>query len=199
MVQQYAVETEETPTLAAHRADTRTVEAVDPSFRGFKFGAAFFGWLIAVAITVLLAGVVGAIATGVDYAATIDWAEMRNQAGTVGIVSGALLLVVMALAYYTGGYVAGRLARFDGGRQGFGVWVIGLLVTLVVAGVGAFAGNEYNVLDRVEVPTLSLSTDTLTAGGLILAGALLLVTLLAAIVGGKAGLRYHRKIDTSWN
>lgn len=199
MVQQYAVETEETPTLAAHRADTRTVEAVDPAFRGFKFGAAFFGWLIAVAITVLLTGVVGAIATGVDYAATIDWAEMRNQAGTVGIVSGALLLVVMALAYYTGGYVAGRLARFDGGRQGVGVWGIGLLVTLVVAGVGALAGNEYNVLDRVEVPTLSLSTDTLTAGGLILAGALLLVTLVAAIVGGKVGMRYHRKIDTSWS
>lgn len=199
MVQQYAIDTEETPTPAAHRADTRMDEAVDPSLRGFKFGAAFFGWLIAIAITVLLAGVVGAIATGVDYAATIDWAEMRNQAGTVGIVSGSLLLVVMALAYYTGGYVAGRLARFDGGRQGFGVWVIGLLVTLVVAGIGAFAGNEYNVLDRIEVPTLSLSTDTLTAGGLILAGALLLVTLIAAIVGGKAGLRYHRKIDTSWN
>lgn len=199
MVQQYAIDTEETPTPAAHRADTRMDEAVDPSLRGFKFGAAFFGWLIAIAITVLLAGLVGAIATGVDYAATIDWAEMRNQAGTVGIVSGSLLLVVMALAYYTGGYVAGRLARFDGGRQGFGVWVIGLLVTLVVAGIGAFAGNEYNVLDRIEVPTLSLSTDTLTAGGLILAGALLLVTLIAAIVGGKAGLRYHRKIDTSWN
>ncbi|MFC0626760.1 hypothetical protein [Kribbella deserti] len=200
MVQHYEDKTEETtvPPAPAHRADTKVVETVDPVYRGFKGGSAFFGWLIAVAITVLLAGVVGAIATAVDYAVTINWDEIGSQAGTVGLVSSIILLLVMALAYYTGGYVAGRLARFDGARQGLGVWAIGVLATLLVAGLGAFAGNEYNVLDRVDIPTLSLSDETITTGGLILAGALLLVTLLAAVIGGKAGQRYHRKIDTSW-
>ena len=36
----------------------------DPAYRGFKFGAAFFGWLVAISMTALLAGVIGAIATG---------------------------------------------------------------------------------------------------------------------------------------
>jgi hypothetical protein len=106
---------------------------------------------------------------------------------------------MLAIAYYSGGYVAGRLARFDGGRQGLGVWAIGLLVTLVVAGIGAFAGSQYDVLDRVDLPSVPLSAETLTNGGLITAAAVVVVTLLAALIGGKVGQRYHDRIDTGWS
>jgi hypothetical protein len=182
-----------------HRADIKTSTAaeVDPAYRGFKRGAAFFGWLIAIGLIVLLTGIIGAIAAAADYALTIDWTAAQQDAGTVGLVSGAVLVVMMAIAYYSGGYVAGRLARFDGARQGLGVWAIGLIVTLVVAGVGALAGSQYNVLDRVDVPTVPLSHETLTTGGLMLAAAVVVVTLLAAVIGGKAGQRYHHRIDTS--
>src|SRR5215207_2773887 len=154
---------------ATHRADVKTSTAaeVDPAYRGFKGGAAFFGWLIAVGLTVLLTGIIGAIAAAVDYAITLDRSMAEDNAGTIGIVSGAVLVVMLAIAYYSGGYVAGRLARFDGARQGFGVWAIGLIVTLVVAGIGALAGSQYNVLDRVDVPTVPIADDTLTWGGLI--------------------------------
>ncbi|TWD75064.1 hypothetical protein FB561_6500 [Kribbella amoyensis] len=184
-----------------HRADVRPSPAaeVDPVYRGFKAGSAFFGWLIAVGLTVLLTGIVGAIAAAVDYAVSIDQGMIDAQAGTIGIVSAAVLLLVLAIAYYNGGYVAGRLARFDGARQGFGVWGIGVLVTAVVAGIGALAGSQYDVLDRVNLPSIPVADDTLTTGGLILAGAVLVVTLLAAIVGGKSGQRYHRRIDSSWD
>jgi heme/copper-type cytochrome/quinol oxidase subunit 1 len=184
-----------TPT---HRANVKTSPAaeVNPVYRGYKSGAAFFGWLIAVGLTVLLTGIVGAIAAAVDYAITIDW--NGHDAGTIGIVSGVVLIVMMAIAYYNGGYVAGRLARFDGARQGFGVWAIGVIVTLVVAGIGALAGSQYDVLNRVNLPSVPIANDTLTTGGLIAAGAVLLVTLLAAVIGGKAGQRYHHRIDNSW-
>jgi len=183
----------------SHRADIKTSAAaeVDPMYRGFKRGAAFFGWLIAIGLIVLLTGIIGAIAAAVNYALTIDWTAAQQDAGTVGLVSAAVLVVMMAIAYYSGGYVAGRLARFDGARQGLGVWAIGLIVTLVVAGVGALAGSQYNVLDRVNVPTVPLSHDTLTTGGLMLAAAVVVVALLAAVIGGKAGQRYHHRIDTS--
>jgi hypothetical protein len=183
----------------SHRADIKTSAAaeVDPAYRGFKRGAAFFGWLIAIGLIVLLTGVIGAIAAAVNYALTIDWTAAQQEAGTVGLVSGAILVVMMAIAYYSGGYVAGRLARFDGARQGLGVWAIGFIVTLVVAGIGALAGSEYNVLNRVDVPTIPWSHETLTRGGVILAAAVVVVTLLAAVIGGTAGQRYHRKIDTS--
>jgi len=185
-----------TPT---HRADLKTSPAaeVNPVYRGFKGGSAFFGWLIAVGLTVLLTGIIGAIAAAVDYAITIDW--NGDDAGTIGIVSGALLVVMMAIAYYNGGYVAGRLARFDGARQGFGVWGIGVIVTLVVAGIGALAGSQYDVLDRVDLPSVPIADDTLTTGGLIAAAAVLVVTLLAAVIGGKAGQRFHKRVDNSWD
>jgi hypothetical protein len=106
-------------------------------------------------------------------------------------------LLLLAIAYYKGGYVAGRLARFDGGRQGFGVWLIGVLVTLAVAAIAALAGSQYDVLDRVDLPSVPFTDETLTAGGMIAVGAAVLVTLIAAVIGGKSGQRYHRRIDVS--
>jgi hypothetical protein len=186
---------------ASHRANVTSSAAaeVDPAYRGFKSGAAFFGWLIAVGLTVLLTGIVTAIAAAVDYAVTIDRSTAEANAGTIGAVSGGILVVMLGVAYYAGGYVAGRLARFDGARQGLGVWVIGLVVTLIVAGVGALAGSQYDIFSRVNLPSIPLARQTLTTGSMITGIAVVVVTLLAAVIGGMAGQRYHRRIDNSWS
>jgi hypothetical protein len=176
--------------------DVADAPEVDPAYRGFKGGAAFFGWLVAIGLIALLTGIIGAVGAAIDYTTTIDWNAAEAKADTIGIVSGAVLLLILAIAYYNGGYVAGRLARFDGGRQGFGVWVIGLLVTVVVAALAALAGSQYDVLDRVDLPSVPIADETLTAGGLIALGAAVLITLFAAVVGGKSGQRYHRRFDT---
>jgi hypothetical protein len=185
----------------SHRADVETSAAteVDPAYRGFKGGAAFYGWLIAVGLTALLTGIIGAVIAAVDYAVTIDRGMVEEWAGTGGIVTGAVLVLMLAIAFYKGGYVAGRLARFDGARQGFGVWAIGLVITLIVAGIAYLAGSQYDIVDRVDLPTTSISDRTWATGSLITAGALLLVTLIAAVIGGKAGQRYHQRIDNSWS
>ena len=47
--------------------------------------------------------------------------------------------MALAVAYFAGGYVAGRMSRFDGARQGLGTWLLGLVVTVVLAVVGAGA------------------------------------------------------------
>jgi amino acid transporter len=164
-------------------------------FGGTNWGAAFFGWLVAIAITILLVSIVGAVATAVGASQEITQSEAERQAGTIGIAAGIVLIVVLAIAYYTGGYVAGRMSRFDGGKQGLATWIIGLVVTLVAIGVGAIFGNEYNVLDRVDLPRLPISTDELSWGGVITAAAVLVVSLLAAMLGGKVGHRYHDKVD----
>jgi len=210
MVQHYREDTDEQQfddtrpehepgTQPLHRADVRTSAAaeVDPAYRGFKGGAAFFGWLVAIGLTALLTGIVGAAAAAVDYATTIDWTSAKTDAGTIGIASGVALVLILAIAYYNGGYVAGRLARFDGARQGFGVWIIGVVVTAIVAAIAAVAGSQYDVLDRMDLPSVSISDDTLTTGGLVVLAAAVVVTLLAALIGGKAGQRYHRRIDVS--
>jgi hypothetical protein len=61
--------------------------------------------------------------------------------------------------------------------------------------VGIIAGSQYDIFQRIDLPSLPVPTDKLTTGGLIAVAGLLLGTLLAAFLGGKTGERYHRKID----
>jgi hypothetical protein len=179
------------------------VDAQHARFGGIKWGAAFFGWLSANGLAVILLALLSAagVAFGLTQAASVDQAadqaadQATAQADTIGIAGGIALLVVLFLAYLAGGYVAGRMARFDGVRQGIAVWVIGLLVLAALAVLGAVLGAEYNVLSQLNLPSIPLSGDTLTTAGIIAGIAALLVTLLGAIVGGKLGERYHRKVD----
>ena len=162
-------------------------------FGGLNIGAAFFGWLVAIGVTILLSSIVGAIVAGIG--SSTDLSRLENDAGTVGIAAAATLLAVLAIGYYAGGYVAGRMSRFDGARQGVGVWVIGLLVTIAAGVVGAVFGAEYNILERVNLPRVPLPSDQLGWGGVITGLAVLLVTLLAAVLGGKVGHHYHNRVD----
>jgi hypothetical protein len=165
------------------------------SYRGFKFGAAFFGWLIAIAMSVLLTLAVSAAALGTAEILDYTRADAEAQPGAAGITAAAVAVLMLTLAFYSGGYVAGRLARFDGGRNGFGVWMFAFLFSVLAAGGGALLNSQYDLLAEVNRPDVSLSNDTITTGGIIAAAALLLLTLLFSIVGGKAGKRYHDKID----
>jgi hypothetical protein len=164
-------------------------------FGGFNLGADFFGWLVAVALTVLIASIVGAIAAAIGSNLNVTQTEAQREAGTFGLATAIALLVILMLAYYAGGYVAGRMSRYDGGRQGVGVWLIGLFVTLVAVGVGIIFGSKYDIFQRVDLPSLPIPSDTATRGGIITLAAVLIGTLLAAFVGGKVGQRYHTKVD----
>ena len=158
-------------------------------FGGFSWGSAFFGWLSAIGVATLLIGIIAATGAAVGLTSSAD------ATTTVGIVGGILLLVALMLAYYCGGYVAGRMARFNGPRQGIAVWLIGLLVTIVLAVAGAVFGAKYNVLSGLQLPRIPVGEGSLTTGGLIALAAVLVGTLLAAIAGGKAGTHFHRKVD----
>ena len=168
-------------------------------FGGLKWGSAFFGWLVAVGIAALLTALLSAAGAAVGLTQLSSGAqatqEATQNADTVGIVGGILLLAVLLLAYYAGGYVAGRMARFNGPRQGLAVWLIGLLITLVLAVAGVVLGAEYNVLQQVNLPRIPVDEGSLTTGGLITLAAILIGTLLAAMAGGKQGTHYHRKVD----
>ncbi|SFT71757.1 hypothetical protein SAMN05660657_02577 [Geodermatophilus amargosae] len=175
------------------------VDAQHERFGGIKWGAAFFGWLSANGLAVILLALLSAagVAFGVTQVSSATQAadQATAQADTIGVIGGVTLLVVLFLAYLAGGYVAGRMARFDGVKQGIAVWVIGLLIIIVLAILGAVLGAEYNVLSQLNLPTLPISGDTLTTAGIIAGIAALLVTLLGAILGGTLGTRYHRKVD----
>jgi MFS family permease len=163
-------------------------------YGGLSWGSAFFGWLVAVGVSVLLIAILSAAGAAVGLTET-SADEATSSAETVGIVGGIVLLAILMLAYYAGGYVAGRMARFNGPRQGVATWVIGLIVTVVLAVAGVLLGAEYNVLNSLNLPRIPVDEGSLTTGGLIALAAVLVGTLLAAVAGGKAGTHYHRKVD----
>ncbi|MGC4939707.1 hypothetical protein [Kribbella sp. DT2] len=201
---------------AAHRAMTSVrlvpdqpetepgFEAADgterASYRGFKFGAAFFGWLIALSMTVFLTLVVGGLGSLASYFLDYTRLDAQQRPREVALTAAIVVTVVLSLAYFCGGYVAGRLARFDGKRQGFGVWLITLLLIVLVAGIGAALNIWYDAVDdfdRADLPLRvgTLDSDLLLYGGLATAGAVVLLTLVFAILGGRAGRRFHDRID----
>jgi hypothetical protein len=163
-------------------------------YGGLNWGAAFFGWLVAVGMAVILLAILSAAGTAFSLS-DVSESEANSNAETIGIVGGILLILVLAIAYYCGGYVSGRMSRFDGGRQGFGTWAIGLVVTIILAVAGAIFGSEYNVLEALNLPRIPIDEGSLTTGAAIALVLVVVLTLLAAMGGGKAGERYHRKID----
>jgi hypothetical protein len=163
-------------------------------YGGLNWGSAFFGWLVAIGVAVILLAILSAAGAAFGFS-DVSESQARANADAIGVVGGILLIAVLAIAYYCGGYVSGRMSRFDGGRQGFGTWAIGLIVTIVLAVAGWIFGSEYNVYEQLGLPRIPVDEGTVTTGAAIALVAVVVITLLAAMGGGKAGERYHWKID----
>src|SRR3712207_9014589 len=134
-------------------------------FGGTNWGAAFFGWLVAVGLGALLTALLSAAGTALALSEFETVGQASNNAETVGIVGGILIILVGLIAYFAGGYVAGRMSRFDGGRQGLGVWAWGLLVAIAVAALAAIGGSKYKALHALNLPRLPVDSGTPTTGG----------------------------------
>lgn len=171
-------------------------------FGGMKIGSAFFGWLTATGLAVLLLAILAAagVAFGIASTATVDQAVQQSQNGTgtaktVGLVGAIVLLVILFVAYYCGGYVAGRMARFSGAKQGLAVWLWAIVTAGIIAALAAIAGSKYNVLSQLNLPRIPVDEGSVTTVGIISIVAAVLVALLGALLGGVVGTRYHRKVD----
>jgi hypothetical protein len=73
--------------------------------------------------------------------------------------------------------------------------MIALVVGVIVGGGGWLLDNQYDLVGRINWPDVALADHTLVLGSIVAAAALLVLTLLAAILGGKNGRRYHDRID----
>lgn len=169
-------------------------------YGGVKVGLAFFGWLTATGVTVMLTTLIAAAGTAVGVATNINAGTATSQAAhdpkTVGIAGAVILLLVLFVAYYCGGYVAGRMARFHGLRQGLAVWLWAVLIAAVVAVLAALAGSQYDVLSKLNTfPRIPVSQGNLTTGGLIALVVVAAGSLGGALLGGQAGMVFHRRVD----
>ena len=187
--------------------DTRTVttdelvERQREQFGGVKLGSAFFGWVIAVALTTAITGLLaaGGAALGLgkllNPVTSTGWGPF--DATTVGWIGVGTVLAVVLVAFFAGGYVAGRMARFSGVVQGLAVWAWAVVTAIAVALVVWLLGVPYDVVtDRLTMFSgLLITEDLLLVGGIVAAAAVVVVSLGGALLGGPAGLRYHRRVD----
>ena len=177
------------------------VDREKAEFGGFKWGSAFFGWLTATGTAVLLTALLSAIGAGVGLGTNdgdVDEAaaNVSKDADTVGIVGAVALAVILFVAYYCGGYVAGRMARFAGVKQGIAVWIWAVVIAVVVAVVVAVAGSQFDVLGQLNsFPRIPVDSGSLTIGTILTVIAAAVVALVGAVLGGLAGMRFHRRVD----
>jgi len=160
-------------------------------FGGIKFGSALLGWLTTVGTIVVLAAILAAIASGLNLDGNTSSSDLQG----VGLGAAIALLVVLFLGYLAGGYVAGRMARFHGVRQGLGVWLWGVIIAVALSITAAIVGSQSTILVQANLPQIPFTSSGFTWQAILALVAVLLVTLLGAILGGLLGMRFHRRID----
>jgi hypothetical protein len=169
-------------------------------FGGADGSAIFFGWLSAIGLAALLLAVVAAAGTRLGFAENVTTRDVTSNSGTIGIAGAIVLTAILVISFGAGGYVAGRMARFDGPYQGLRVWLMGIIAT-IAAGVAAWiGGTQYNLYDQLNLPRISNDGGDVTTGAIITLVVALLGTLLASVAGAKAGERYHFRVDrAAWD
>jgi ABC-type transport system involved in cytochrome c biogenesis permease subunit len=195
---------EETPGEAAEH-EAREAEAIErhetarplhpiaaarDRFGGIDLPAGLVGMLTAIAVLVLLGGLVGAAIGAIGYQTGLSGDNVEDIS-LASLIGG---LVVLAIAYVVGGWTAGRIARYDGARNGLmtAVWTIVLAGALSV--LAAWFGSEYDVFANVQLPQW-FDRDALTSTALASGIAAVGTMLVAALLGGLWGTRYHRLAD----
>jgi hypothetical protein len=125
-----------------------------------------------------------------------------GQIGASAITGLAVLGVLIFLTYFFGGYVAGRLARFDGGRNGamVVVWTFIVVVILALAALvfsGFLPAGAADRIAKVVDGFVSAAGDLAGAGaiGIVTALAAVLLAFVGGFLGGRLGCRYHTEID----
>jgi hypothetical protein len=162
------------------------------AFGGIDFPASFVGMLTAIAMLVLLGGIVGAAFGVIGYQTGLSGNDVEDI--SVGSLIGGI--AVIFVAYLVGGWTAGRIARYDGALNGLmtGIWTLVLAASL--SALAYFFGNEYDVLRNVDLPQW-FDRDALTTAAFVSGAVTVLTMLLAGVIGGLWGSRYHRVADQS--
>lgn len=168
-------------------------------YGGIDWLASFLGFVFALVAGVFLSGIAGLVLVPLGFSPEFGGGAL-GPAAITGLVVVALVLF---LTYFLGGYVSGRLARFDGGLNGIMLvlWtlVAGLLIVLAGGILSSFlpAGFAEQVRGMVQGSLLPAFDNLVGIGAIgigILVGAFLFM-LLGSFVGGRTGGRYHTDID----
>ena len=188
-----SIKSDQGQAVARRAGDPRDVgvrEARD-RFGGIDVPAALVGMLAALALTAVLAGLVGAAIGAVGYQRGLE--DSVEELSVASLVGG---IAVLFVAFVIGGWAAARIARYDGPRNGLATAIAALLLAAVLSALAALAGSEYDVLRNLDMPQW-FSRDALTTGAIVSGVLAIAAMLLGGLVGGAWGERFHRRADAT--
>jgi hypothetical protein len=168
-------------------------------YGGVDWLASFLGFIFALVAAALFSLIAGLVLAPLGLTLNLGGSEIG-----AAVITGLVLVgVLVFLAYFFGGYVAGRLARFDGGRNGAMLLLWSFLAVAVLALAGGIlssflpaglAGGIRNFIQNNVLATIGNLVELGVVGIIVAVGGLLLA-LLGGFLGGRLGSRYHSEID----
>jgi membrane protease YdiL (CAAX protease family) len=193
-----------TPGTSGAPEDEAMLYTREERLREVYGGVDWLGSFIGCIFAVVCGAVLLLLLSGIVLAPLSFTLDLQGQEiGTAAIVGLVIVGLSLFLAYFAGGYVAVRLVRFDGGRNGAATVVWSILLG-VIFGVFSFLlagflpGGISESLESFRESSVLPSVNSLVELGLLGAGiavGALLLMLLGGFLGGSLGTRYHTRID----
>lgn len=176
------------------RADLR---AVWERYGGGDIPATLAGLLAAIGSLVLLAGLAAAGAG--TFAVQFDTIDVDGSLLEFSALGATAAIVALFVAFFIGGWVAGRMARFDGAKNGVivALWMLALIV--VFGALGTWVGAEYNVFAQLDLPdwVSQWDNDEVALGASLAAAVAALAMFAGGYLGGFVGEAYNRRVDAA--
>lgn len=179
------------------RGTETNLGSVKDRFGGIDTAAAFGGMLAMLGTLIFLSALIGAGAGGLSY--DLNAFDVEGNLQEIVIAGIVIAGLVVLLSAFVGGWVAARMARFDGPMNGVGAALWLLFFVALFAALGAFVGQEFNAFQRAGLPDwfTQLSADDVTAEAIIGAIVGVVLLLVGAATGGAVGDGYNRKVDSA--
>ena len=173
----------------------RELGTIQERFAGVDTPSAIAGMFTALGVLAFLSSLLAAGAASIPYQLNLlDADGVLQEFEMIGYL---VVLAVIAVAFFVGGWTAGRMARVDGGITAVASAAWMLLLMVAFAAGGAFFGAEYNAFAQAELPDWisQIDADEITVGAGIATIVAILVMFLASWLGGRTGETYHRDVE----
>jgi hypothetical protein len=155
-----------------------------------SFISVLAGVLVAYGAFAVLAALVGAVAVAIG----LDAELASNDWDTFEMGSAVTVTVVAFVAYWFGGYVAGRMARRAGLVNGLAVFVLAVLLVVVVGAVAASQAETEAIQANLRSLGLPITGAEWAGIGTVAGIGTLAGMLLGAGIGGVVGERWHSEL-----
>jgi hypothetical protein len=174
----------------------RRLGTIHERFGGVDTPSAIAGMFTALGVLVFLSSLLAAWAGDLTY--QVNQLDPDGVLQEFEVVAFVVLAVVVFVAFFFGGWAAGRMARIDGGINGVAAAAWMLFLIVVFAAVGAFIGAEFNAFGQAGMPDWisQLDAEDITIGAGVATIVVLLIMFFASWLGGRAGETYHRDTAT---